>query len=60
MKLFTYLGLSVIVLVTIILSIQTFYYCNDVNPILFIVITFIILIFCLIKAIEEVKNSSDD
>ena len=60
MKLFTYLGLSVITLITVILSIETFYYNNDVDPILFIVITFVILIFCLIKAIEEVKNSSDD
>ena len=58
MKLFTYLGLSVITLITVILSIETFYYSNDVNPILFIVITFIVLIFCLIKAIEEVKNSN--
>ena len=60
MKLFTYLALSVITLITIILSIETFYYSNDVNPILFIVITFVILIFCLIKAIEEVKNNSDN
>ena len=60
MKLFTYLALSVIALVTVILSIETFYYSNDVNPILFIVITFIVLIFCLIKAIEEVKNILDD
>ena len=60
MKLFTYLALSVITLVTVILSIETFYYSNDVNPILFIVLTFIVLIFCLIKAIEEVKNNSDD
>ena len=59
MKLFTYLALSVITLVTVILSIETFYYNNDVNPILFIVVTFIVLIFCLIKAIEEVKNNSD-
>jgi hypothetical protein len=60
MKPFTYLALSVITLITIILSIETFYYNNDVNPILFIVITFIVLIFCLIKAIEEVtKNNSD-
>ena len=59
MKLFTYLALSVITLVTVILSIETFYYNNDVNPILFIVITFIVLIFCLIKAIEEVTNNSD-
>ena len=55
MKLFTYLALSVIALVTVILSIETFYYSNDVNPILFIVVTFIVLIFCLIKAIEEVR-----
>lgn len=60
MKLFTYLALSVITLVTVILSIETFYYSNDVNPILFIVITFIVLIFCLIKAIEEVKNNLDN
>lgn len=60
MKAFTYLGLSVITLITVILSIETFYYSNDVNPILFIAITFIVLIFCLIKAIEEVtKNNSD-
>ena len=57
MKLFTYLALSVITLITVILSVETFYYSNDVNPILFIVITFIVLIFCLIKAIEEVKNN---
>ena len=56
MKLFTYLGLSVITLITVILSVETFYYNNDVNPILFIVLTFIVLIFCLIKAIEEVRN----
>jgi hypothetical protein len=60
MKAFTYFGLLIIALVTIILSIETFYYSNNVNPILFIVITFIVLIFCLIKAIEEVKNNSDD
>ena len=60
MKAFTYFGLLIIALVTIILSVQTFYYNNDVNPILFIVITFIVLIFCLIKAIEEVtKNNSN-
>ena len=59
MKAFTYFGLLIIALVTVILSIETFYYDNDVNPILFIVITFIVLIFCLIKAIEEVKNNSD-
>lgn len=59
MKLFTYLALSVITLLTVILSIETFYYSNDVNPILFIVITFIVLIFCLIKAIEEVTKNSD-
>ena len=59
MKLFTYLALSVITLITVILSIETFYYNNDVNPILFIAITFIILIFCLIKAIEEVTKNSD-
>ena len=60
MKAFTYFGLLIIALVTVILSIETFYYSNDVNPILFIVVTFIVLIFCLIKAIEEVKNNSDD
>ena len=60
MKAFTYFGLLIIALATIILSIETFYYSNDVNPILFIVITFIVLIFCLIKAIEEVKNNLDD
>ena len=60
MKLFTYLALSVITLITVILSIETFYYNNDVNPILFIAVTFIVLIFCLIKAIEEVtKNNSN-
>ena len=59
MKAFTYFGLLIIALVTIILSIETFYYNNDVNPILFIVITFIVLIFCLIKAIEEVTKNSD-
>ena len=59
MKAFTYFGLLIIALVTIILSIKTFYYNNDVNPILFIAVTFIILIFCLIKAIEEVTNNSD-
>ena len=59
MKAFTYFGLLIIALVTVILSIETFYYSNDVNPILFIVITFIVLIFCLIKAIEEVTNNSD-
>ena len=59
MKAFTYFGLLIITLVTVILSIETFYYDNDVNPILFIVITFIVLIFCLIKAIEEVKNNSN-
>ena len=56
MKAFTYFGLFIIALVTIILAIETFYYSNNVNPILFIVITFIILIFCLIKAIEEVTK----
>lgn len=59
MKAFTYFGLLIIALVTVILSIETFYYSNDVNPILFIVITFIVLIFCLIKAIEEVTKNSD-
>ena len=59
MKAFTYFGLLIIALVTVILSIETFYYNNDVNPILFIVLTIIILIFCLIKAIEEVTNNSD-
>ena len=59
MKTFTYFGLLIIALVTIILSIRTFYYNNDVNPILFIAVTFIILIFCLIKAIEEVTKNSD-
>ena len=59
MKAFTYFGLLIITLVTIILSIKTFYYNNDVNPILFIAVTFIILIFCLIKAIEEVTKNSD-
>ena len=44
MKLFTYLALSVITLITVILSIETFYYSNDVNPILFIVLTFIVVI----------------
>ena len=60
MKAFTYLGLTLIMLTTIILSIKTFYYNNDVNPMLFIVTVFVILIFCLIKAIEEVKNSDTD
>ena len=59
MKAFTYFGLLIIALVTIILSIETFYYNNDVNPILFIAVTFIILIFCLIKAIEEITKNSD-
>ena len=56
MKLFTYLGLLIVTIVTIILSIQTFYYTDDVNPMLFIAITLIILILCLIKIIEEIKN----
>lgn len=56
MKALTYVGLLIITIVTIILSIRTFYYTDDVNPILFIVITFVILILCLIKAIEEIKN----
>ena len=59
MKAFTYFGLLIIALVTIILSIETFYYSNDANPILFIAVTFIILILCLIKAIEEVTKNSD-
>ena len=59
MKAFTYFGLLIIALVTIILSIQTFYYNNNVDPLLFIVVTFIVLVFCIIKAIEEVtKNNS--
>ena len=56
MKLFTYLGLSIIILLTIILSIETFYYCNDVNPMLFIIITILIFIFCIVKAIEEIRK----
>ena len=59
MKAFTYVGLTLIMLTTIVLSIKTFYYNNDVNPVLFIATGFVILIFCLIKAIEEVKNNSD-
>ena len=56
MKALTYVGLLIVTIVTIILSIQTFYYTDDVNPMLFIAITFVILIFCLIKIIEEIKN----
>ena len=59
MKAFTYFGLLIIALVTVILSIRTFYYNNDINPILFIIIVFVIIIFCLIKAIEEVTKNSD-
>lgn len=59
MKAFTYIGLLFITIVTLILSIRTFYYNNDINPILFIVIVFVIIIFCLIKAIEEVTKNSD-
>ena len=56
MKALTYVGLLIVTIVTIILSIQTFYYTDDVNPMLFIAITFIILILCVIKIIEEIKN----
>ena len=56
MKALTYVGLLIVTIVTIILSIRTFYYTNDVNPILFIAITFVILILCLIKMIEDIKN----
>lgn len=56
MKAHTYLGLLVITLITIILSIRTFYYTDSVNPMLFIAITFVILILCLIKIIEEIKD----
>lgn len=59
MKAFTYVGLTLIMLTTIVLSIKTFYYNNDVNPMLFIVTGFVIFIFCLIKAIEEIKNDSN-
>lgn len=59
MKAFTYVGLTLIMLTTIVLSIKTFYYTDDINPMLFIITGFVILIFCLIKAIEEVKNNSD-
>ena len=59
MKAFTYVGLTLIMLTTLILSIRTFYYTDDINPVLFIVTGFVILIFCLIKAIEEVKNDSN-
>lgn len=56
MKAFTYVGLTIIMLTTIILSIRTFYYCKDVNPILFILLTILIFIFCIIKAIEEIRK----
>ena len=56
MKLFTYVGLLIIVFTTIILSIRTFYYNNSINPMLFIALGIVIFIFCLIKAIEEIKN----
>ena len=56
MKALTYIGLLIVTIVTIILSIQTFYYTDSVNPILFIAITFVILILCLIKMIEDIKN----
>ena len=56
MKLFTYVGLLIIVFTTIILSIRTFYYTNSINPMLFIALGIVIFIFCLIKAIEEIKN----
>ena len=59
MKAFTYIGLTLIMLTTIVLSIKTFYYTNDINPMLFIVTGFVIFIFCLIKAVEEVKNSDN-
>ena len=59
MKAFTYIGLTLIMLTTIILSIKTFYYTDDINPMLFIVTGFVIFIFCLIKAVEEVKNSDN-
>ena len=59
MKAFTYIGLTLIMLTTLVLSIKTFYYTNDINPMLFIVTGFVIFIFCLIKAIEEVKNSDN-
>ena len=59
MKAFTYIGLTLIMLTTIVLSIKTFYYTDDINPVLFIVTGFVILIFCLIKAIEEIKNDSN-
>ena len=60
MKLFTYLGLLIVTVITIILSVRTFYYTDDVNPVLFIAITLVILIFCLIKIIEEIKNSDTE
>ena len=56
MKAFTYVGLTIIMLTTIILSIRTFYYCKDVNPILFILLTILIFIFCIAKAIEEIRK----
>ena len=56
MKAFTYVGLTIIMLITIILSIRTFYYCKDVSPILFILLTILIFIFCIAKAIEEVRK----
>ena len=56
MKAFTYIGLTIIMLITIILSVETFYYCNDVNPMLFIILTIVIFIFCIIKAIEEIRK----
>ena len=59
MKAFTYIGLTLIMLTTIVLSIKTFYYTDDINPVLFIVTGFVIFIFCLIKAVEEVKNSDN-
>lgn len=59
MKAFTYIGLTLIMLTTLVLSIKTFYYTNDLNPVLFIATGFVIFIFCLIKAIEEVKNSDN-
>ena len=56
MKAFTYVGLTIIMLTTIILSIRTFYYCKDINPILFILLTILIFIFCITKAIEEIRK----
>ena len=46
MKAFTYIGLTLIMLTTIVLSIKTFYYTDDINPVLFIVTGFVIFIFC--------------